>query len=79
MWQVVRAVLSVRAAESQFSAEEVLDLVSDSTGVDVSLVRAAITYWAEFPAGIEALIARAEEEEAGARRRWEREHAILAR
>ncbi len=79
VWQLVRAVLSARAAESEFSAAEVLDLVSDSTGVGAPLVRAAIAYWAEFPAEIEAMIARAEEEEAHARRRWEREHALLAR
>lgn len=70
---------SARLAEPRLPPDEVLTLVSDSTGVVIPLVQAAIAYWAAFPDEIDALIARAEEEELHARQRWEREHGLLAR
>ncbi len=79
VWQVIRAVRSAREAEPEFEADEVLSLVSDSTGVAIPLVQAAIAYWAAFPAEIDQLIERAAEEEAEGRQRWEREHGLLAR
>ncbi|MGI8679847.1 MAG: hypothetical protein ACR2LX_14440 [Jatrophihabitans sp.] len=79
VWQVIRAVRSARHAEPSFDADEVLALVSDSSGVEPHLVQAAITYWAGFAAEIDVMIARAEQEETQARQRWEREHGLLAR
>lgn len=79
VWQVIRAVRSARRAEPSFDADEVLALVSDNAGVPAPLVHGAITYWAAFPAEVDALIARADEEEAQARQSWEREHDLLAR
>jgi len=78
VWQVIRAVRSARQAEPRFTAGEVLALVSDSTGVSGPLVQAAIAYWAAFTTEIDALIAHAAEEESQGRRRWEREHGLLA-
>lgn len=69
---------SARLAEPRLSPDEVLALVSDSTGVAIPLVQAAIAYWAAFPDEVDALIARAAEEELPARHRWEREHGLLA-
>jgi hypothetical protein len=79
VWQVIRAVRSARQAEPRFGADKVLALVSDTTGVSTPLIQAAIAYWAAFPAEIDALSARADEEESQARQRWEREHGLLAR
>ncbi|MDQ2845116.1 MAG: hypothetical protein M3Y77_01910 [Actinomycetota bacterium] len=78
-WQVIRAVRSARTAESRLDADEVLDLVTETTGVARPLVQAAIAYWAAFPTEIDALIVRAEAEESHARQRWEREHGLLTR
>lgn len=78
-WQVIRAVRSARQAEPRLGVDKVLALVSDSTGVAAPLVQAAIAYWSAFPAEIDALIARAAEEESNARQRWKREHGLLAR
>lgn len=78
-WPVIRAVRSARLAEPRLDPDQILTLVSDTTGVDIPLIQAAIAYWAAFPAEIDALIARAEEEEPQARQRWEREHGLLAR
>lgn len=79
VWEVIRATRSTRTAEPQASAEEVVAMVTDSTGVSTRLIQAAIAYWAAFPTEIDALIARAGEEEARARTHWEREHGLLAR
>lgn len=58
MWQVIRAARSARTAESRLDADEVLDLVTDTTGGARPLVQAAIAYWAAFPTEIDALILR---------------------
>lgn len=78
VWQVVRAVRSSRESEPELSAEEILALVSRTAGVPEPLIRAAVAYWADFPDEIDAFIARADEVELRERRRWEREHGLLA-
>jgi hypothetical protein len=78
VWQVVRAVHSARRAEPRLSGDKVVELVSETSGVPEALVRAAIAYWADHPAEIDALVTRADEEEAQARQRWEREQGLLA-
>lgn len=78
VWQILRAVHSARTAEPRLSSAEVVELVSETSGVPEALVRAAIAYWADYPAEVDALVARADEEEAQARRRWEREQGLLA-
>lgn len=78
VWEVVRAVRSARQAEPALSADEVVALVAETSGVPGALVRAAIAYWADYPDEVDALVARADEEETQARRRWEREQGLLA-
>jgi hypothetical protein len=78
VWQVVRAVMSAREAEPSLSADEVLELVAETSGVSVPLIGAAIAYWADFPGEIDALIERAVGDERQARERWERERDLLA-
>lgn len=79
VWQVIRTVRSTRETEPELEADDVLALVTDSTGVAVPLVQAAIAYWAAFSAEIDELIERATAEETQGRQRWEREHGLLAR
>lgn len=62
VWEVARAVRSARTAEPDLGPGEVVDLVSDTSGVPVRLVRAAIEYWTAFPDEIDDRIGRAEAE-----------------
>ena len=78
VWQIVQAVHSARRAEPALSSAELVGIVSETSGVPEGLVRAAIAYWADYPAEVDALVARADEEEERARRRWEREQGLLA-
>lgn len=77
VWQVIRAVRSARTAEPDLDAEAIVALVSDTGGVSVPLVRAAIGYWSAYPDEIDTLISRADREEPEARERWQREHQLL--
>ncbi|MGI9034190.1 MAG: hypothetical protein ACR2HY_11070 [Acidimicrobiales bacterium] len=78
VWQVVRAVHSARRSDPTLTSAEVVTMVSETSGVPEALLRAAIAYWADYPVEVDTLVARAEDEEAHARRRWEREHGLLA-
>ena len=78
VWEVIRAVQSARRAEPTLTSTEVVDLVTETSGVPAALVRAAVAYWADYPAEVDALVTRANEEEVQARRRWEREQGLLA-
>jgi hypothetical protein len=78
VWQVIRAVRSARRAEPRLSSDRIVALVSETSGVPEALIRAAIAYWADYPAEVDAFVARADDEEAQARRRWEREQGLLA-
>jgi hypothetical protein len=78
VWQVIQAVHSARRAGPALTSAEVVEVVTETSGVPAALVRAAIAYWADYPAEVDALVARADEEEAKARQRWEREQGLLA-
>jgi hypothetical protein len=78
VWEVVRAVRGVRSAEPDLDADEVVALVSDTTGVPPHLVRAAVDYWADHPDDVNAWIARADAESLAAEERWRREQRLLA-
>ena len=78
IWEVVRAVRSVREAESGLASDDVVALVEETSGVPTDLVRAAIEYWADHSAEIDAWIARADAETAAAEERWRRQHRLLA-
>jgi hypothetical protein len=76
--QIVRTVNSARQAEPALTSTELVGIVSETSGVPEPLIRAAIAYWADYPTEVDALMARADEEEARARQRWEREQGLLA-
>ena len=78
VWEVIRAVQSARGADPALASTEVVEVVIETSGVPAPLVRAAIAYWADYPAEVDALVARADEEEVKARHRWEREQGLLA-
>ena len=78
VWEIVRAVRSVRNAEPDLHADDVIALVEETTGVAAHLVRAAVDYWADHPADVEAWITRADVEGRAAEERWRREQRLLA-
>ncbi len=78
VWEVIRAVRSARRAEPALTADQVTDLVAETSGVPAAVVRAAIAYWADYPDEVDAQVARADEEEHQARVRWDREQGLLA-
>lgn len=78
VWEVVRAVRSARVAEPDLDADNLVALVTETTGVADHLIRAAIDYWADHPADVEGWITRADAESLAAEERWRREQRLLA-
>ena len=79
VWEVVRAVRSARDGEPELSEEEVLALVAANTGAPLRLIRAAVRYWATYPAEVDTEIAAAAAAEEAAEAAWLRERELLAR
>lgn len=78
VWEVVRAVRSARTAEPELPADEIVELVGETSGVPEHLVRAAVDYWADYPDDVDAWVSRAEDESRAAEERWRRERRLLA-
>jgi hypothetical protein len=79
VWEVIGAVRSVRAADAGKTGDDVLELVAETAGVALPLVRAAIAYWGDYPEEVDAFLDRARAEAEQARLRWERERELLDR
>ena len=79
VWEVVRAVKSARGAEPELNEAEILQLVSDNSGVPTRLIKIAIHYWASYPAEVDARIAAADAAEEQAEAAWRRERELLGR
>lgn len=77
VWEVVRAIKSARAAEPELRETEILQLVSDNSGVPVRLIKVAIHYWASYPDEIDTWIAAADEAEDRAEAALRRERDLL--
>ncbi len=79
VWEIVRAVKSARAHESELDSDETVALVVGNTGASARQVRAAIRYWSQFPDEIDAQIELADEAEQHALEAWRREQDLLTR
>ncbi|MGV0699995.1 hypothetical protein [Mycolicibacter sinensis] len=77
VWEVARALRSARLSEPDLGPAALVELVSDTSGVDPMLIRAATAYQAAFPAEVDGWIGRAEAEAAKAHDRWVREQELL--
>ena len=78
VWEVIAAVHSARRAEPGLGAEEIVALIADTAGLVPQHIRAALDYWAHYPAEIDELfVDRAEVDQT--RLRWEREQELLGR
>lgn len=77
VWEVVRAVRSTREVEPNLTADEIVELVHENHGVEPTAVRAALSYWAEFPAEVDEFITSAEETEERLHAAWCKQQALL--
>jgi hypothetical protein len=78
VWEVVRAVKSARAHESDLAEDDMLTLIAENTGIPVRLIRVAVRYWASYPDEIDAEIAAAEAADDAAEGAWRRERQLFA-
>ena len=79
VWEVIGAVRSVRTADPGQTGDAVLELVAETSGVSVAMVRAAVAYWGDYPEEVDAFLDRARAEAVQARLRWDRERELLDR
>jgi hypothetical protein len=77
IWEIVRAVVSAKKAETELSGEGLLELVAGNTGVQVESLKTAIRYWACYQEEIDAEIAAADAAEEAAERAFRREQQLL--
>ena len=75
--EVIGAVRATREAEPDISAEELLPLVSENTGVDLDRLHIAIDYYGEFADEIDALDRDAAAAEQALRAAMERTGGLL--
>jgi hypothetical protein len=74
---VIGALTATRDAHPDLSVDEVLDQVAAASDLPLSVIRAAVEYWAEFPDDVDAYIAHGREAEAQAKERVERVETLL--
>jgi hypothetical protein len=78
VWEVVQAIRSAQRSEPDLSAEQIMELVSDTSGLPTGMVRAAVAYWADYPDEIDALLDLADASAEQAKTRWRRERELLS-
>lgn len=78
VWEVIRAIRSAHVAEPDLDSVDLLNLVSDNTGVATRLLSTAVRYWAAYPDEVDAEINAADAAEETAEQAWLRERRLLA-
>lgn len=78
VWEVIRAVKSAHSAEQGLSGDDLMNLVSENTGLVLRLLTVAVRYWAAYPDEVDAEIAAAQAAEEAAEQAWLRERQLLA-
>ena len=77
VWEVVGAIQSARSAEPDTDGDQVVALVAETAGLDPQQVRAALAYWAGYPAEVDEFLRQAKDQAEQAAARWERERELL--
>ena len=77
VWEVVRAITSARATEPDLSADELLSVVSENTGLNSRMLNTAIAYYSDYPDEVDGLLRDADRAEASAASAVERRLALL--
>jgi hypothetical protein len=78
VWEVIRAIRATRAAEPDATADEIVTMTAEYSGLPSHQVRAAIRYWSDYPDEVDTQIAAAEDAARKAEERWRREQGLLA-
>jgi hypothetical protein len=79
VWELVRALRHVRAAEPTLGQAEVVGRVAEQADTSPARVQIAIDYWAHHAGEVDAEVADAERAEDEALEAWERSRTLLAR
>jgi hypothetical protein len=79
VWEVIAAVRSARAAEPELSPDKIVGVVAETAGLGLELVHAALSYRADYPAEVDAVVEQARTEAEQAQLRWQRQHDLLDR
>jgi hypothetical protein len=79
VWEIIGAVRSVRADDPALTGDEVLALVTETSGVPAPFIRAALAYWGDYPEEVDAFLDRARGEAVQAQEAWERQQELLGR
>jgi hypothetical protein len=77
VWEVIGAIRSVREAEPALAGDEVLAVVAETSGTPAPFIRAALSYWGDYPAEVDDFLDQAHAEAAQARAAWERQQELL--
>jgi hypothetical protein len=77
VWEVIGAIRSVREAEPALAGDEVLAVVTETSGTPVPFIRAALAYWGDYPEEIDDFLDKTHAEAAQAHAAWERQQGLL--
>ncbi len=77
VWEIIGAVRSVRESEPELPGDEALSVVTETSGVPMPFVRAALAYWGDYPEEVDAFLDRARAEAGQAQAAWERQQELL--
>jgi hypothetical protein len=78
VWEIIGVVRSVRAAEPELTGDETLTVVTETSGVPMPFLRAALAYWGDYPDEVNAFLDRARTEAVQAQAAWERQQDLLS-
>jgi len=77
VWEIIGAVRSVRESDPSLAGDEVLAVVAETAGVPRAFIGAALDYWGDYPAEVDAFIDRQRAEAVQAQAAWQRQQELL--
>jgi hypothetical protein len=77
VWEVVRAIRLAKLSEPELGGDDLLALVSDSTGLRAEFAHMAVAYYSDYPEEVDALIEEADRAEAEVELAVARRHELL--
>ena len=77
VWEAIRAVKSARASEADLTGDGVLALVAENTGLARRALDVAVSYYSDYPAEVDALIAEADAAEESLEHSVDRRRSLL--
>ncbi|AWS44996.1 hypothetical protein [Streptosporangium sp. 'caverna'] len=78
VWEVIRAIKVARATEADATADEIVVMTAEYSGLPQHQVRTAIRYWSDYPDEIDAQITAADAAAEKAEERRRREQRLMA-